>query len=442
MEFSKKNLIKIMEEVNSMEVGEMARRTDGKSYLSKDPTPRKQAPRTKDGQFEAHLAIPGWHPDNTTPMGDYGIPDYWVINPTERLGDEELVVPLDCEDIEDFMSRYSEWLESLKLEYGLEPQLFKCRQGNKPTGKVYKPPYSNVPLRQKYGIIAGKNLPSYERTGGPKPISIQEKILRYHFYPLMRESFIDGDFAKTLEYKSIPCVSVDEKNIDNHSEDIDNNRFEFNSHSYELFETVNDFIEAIQTRTKQSKGKIDLPNRNSEECESLARQYNLIYRKWLETTQNKQKYQGKTPKYMLDRFGLEEKNLNIATRLDVNVTGNLNEANNTYRWEINLTVSFGKKLENEFNIIGGLNRERTFSSVKEVSYELDKPYTEFNQEYTILDNPSIKSGLIEAIGDIQNQISSLKSSWMLPLATATRLNVNESTDVERLIGRILKEIKK
>jgi hypothetical protein len=423
MEFLKKNLIKIMEEVNSMEVGEMARRTAGKSYLSNDPTPKKQAPRTKDGQFKPILAVPGWHPDNTTPINGYGIPDYWVINPTEKLGDEELVVPLDCEDIEDFMIRNSEWLESLRLEYGLEPQLFKCREQNIPTGKVYKPAYSNVPLLQKYGIKAGQNLPSYERTGGPGKISVQERIFRYNFYPLMRDKFEIGEFAKILELKSVPCVSIDEKHLDTHSEPVTNNVFRFRTHSYELFKNVNDFIETVRYRRNSQKGGSFEPERDPKLCERIARQYNLIYRKWEKERKNRDEYKGKSPKYMLNRFGLEEGNLNVATRLDVIIEGNLNEQNNTYKWNVLFVVSFGKKVEEEMTIKGGIQTEREFVSTKQVSYELDEPYTKFNDEYTILDNVSIRQGLIEAFDDIKNQLSSLKSNWMLPTATQTRLDI-------------------
>jgi hypothetical protein len=74
-------------------------------------------------------------------------------------------------------------------------------------------------------------------------------------------------------------------------------------------------------------------------------------------------------------------------------------------------------------IKGGIQTEREFVSTKQVSYELDEPYTKFNDEYTILDNVSIRQGLIEAFDDIKNQLSSLKSNWMLPTATQTRLDI-------------------
>lgn len=399
MEFLKKNLVKIMEEVNSMDVGEMAQRqlgTQGDRYYKSGPL---------KGQRKWPKFVSGWHPDNPTPMGEEGIPDFWIVNATESEGGEILVVPLDCDELNEFLEKNTEWLNSLRIEHELEPQIVAC-----PRSKTH---------RTMERLFAG----GYQPSGAQ--ISEQERIFRYSFYPIMRNSFSKGDFAKVLESRSIPCVAIDEEYMDMYQDKVTNKKLRFRSHSYELFKSVPDFIATVRSRRLSQRGvggEFAL-ERDPVTCTRIARQYNLEYQNWWEGVKNKDEYKGKTKKYLLNRFGLENGNLNVATRLDVIIDGDLNEENNTYRWKIDFIVSFGKKTEDEMTISGGLNEERTFSTIKEVSYELKRPFTRFDNKYSVLDNPSIRSGFLEAIDDIQNQISSLKSNWMLPIATQARLDI-------------------
>ena len=173
----------------------------------------------------------------------------------------------------------------------------------------------------------------------------------------------------------------------------------------------------------------------------MARQFNQVYSNWYETKKNEKKYRGKTPRYILDRFGLETDNLDVTVRLDFRIKGTLNRVNSTYRWEVKMIIKFGKKLQDEYTIQGGLRDTKEILTTKEVNFELDRPYTEFDNKYTVLDNVSIKQGLIEAFDDIKNQVQSLKPSYMLGAATSTRLDLPEGK-IENLINKIIQEIKK
>ena len=61
---------------------------------------------------------PFFKEDNTT-----DIPDYWIANPKLEEGGEILVVPLDCQELEEFKNANKEWLEGIKETHNLEPQL-------------------------------------------------------------------------------------------------------------------------------------------------------------------------------------------------------------------------------------------------------------------------------------------------------------------------------
>jgi hypothetical protein len=409
MEFSKKSLVKIMEDVNSMDVEEMALRKSGKQDIRRNP---------KTNEIIYPKFVAGWHPDNQTKVGEDGIPDYWVVNPTQTEGGEILAVPLDCEELNEFMEKHKDWLEQLRLEHELEPQIIHCTRG-----KYHRPIET---------ALAG----GYKPTG--QQYDEQESILR-KLNPIIDSYFINSDMENVLEVRSIPTVSRDRKHLDAYGE-ISNDKIEWGTHSYNSYQSGIDFKKAITDRIKYSAGKIDTLPENFK-SHYLARQFNQVYSNWYETKKNEKKYRGKTPRYILDRFGLETDNLDVTVRLDFRIKGTLNRVNSTYRWEVKMIIKFGKKLQDEYTIQGGLRDTKEILTTKEVNFELDRPYTEFDNKYTVLDNVSIKQGLIEAFDDIKNQVQSLKPSYMLGAATSTRLDLPEGK-IENLINKIIQEIKK
>ncbi len=416
MEFTKKSLIKIIQEVESMDVDEMAVRQKGVQSKRKDPI---------TGEMIYPKFVAGWHPDNPTKAGEDGIPDYWILNPTKTEGGEILAVPLDCDEINEFMTKHKDWLDQLKIEYNLEPQIIKCTRG-----KYHRPVEK---------ALAG----GYKPTG--QQYDEKETILR-KLNPIIDSYFINQRMEKILETRSIPTISRDRKNLDAYGE-ITNNKIQWGTHSFNSYGTTKDFIKAIKDRILYSAGKVDELSTNFKSL-YLARQFNQKYLNWVETKKNNKEYKGKTPKYFLDKYGLETDNLDVTVRLDFRINGLLDMVNNTYKWEVSMLVKFGKKLQDDFTIRGGLRETKEFKITKNVDFELNEPYTEFNNKYTVLDNPSIKQGLIECFDDLVNQIESVKPSYMLSSATATRLDnpndfLNEQkVDVDLLVNKILKQIKK
>lgn len=400
MEFTKKNLIKIMEEINSMEVDEMARR------------PKKvQAPR----KGVIPKVLNGWHPNNPTKPGEEGIPDYWILNPRQIPGAEQLIVPLGCDELSEFMERNKEWLEQLRLEHSLEPQVIACKRSP-----------GEWPVLAAIGH-------KYKASG--KKIKEKQSILR-KLNPLLKSSFTSSGVQDLMNTRSFPLVKIDEKNLDRYGE-ISNEKIDWGTHSFWHYSNSNDFRTAIIQRIKFNNKKAEnLPSHNYND--HLARQFNKIYRNWVETKKNQKEYEGKTEKYFLDKFGLENDNLDVSIRLDFRINGDLDMINSTYTWNTFMTLKFGKKLENEFTIQGGLKRDIRLECNKTVNFQLDQPYTEFTSEYTVLDNPSIKQGLIECFSDLINQIQSLSPTHMLVKATASNLDLSENK-LYNIIKKVIKE---
>lgn len=410
MEFKKNSLIKIIKEVNSMDVEEMARRQ------MKDPVIGKYTIDKKTGELNIPKMVSGWHPDNPTPRGKVGIPDFWIANPEQIAGQERIIVPLGCDELNEFLEKHSDWLQQLRTQYNLEPQVEACERS---TGEWPVLDY----LGHKYQS-------SGDRT------STQERLKR-RLHPLIKSFFSNDETNKDLEIRSIPKIFVDEKFTDNYTE-LSNESIEWGTHSFDFYKNIDDFKDLILKRTMYKSGKLDDLPTNMESLH-LARQFNKIYRNWVETKKNQKEYEGKTPVYFLDKFGLHSDNLDVAIRQDFRISGTLNN-NNTYNWNVNLGIKFGKKLEQEFTIGGGLVKDYTLSCDKTVNFELDKPYTKFDYDYTVLDNPQIKQGLIECFYDIKNQIMAIKPSSMLPKAVKGRLELRENK-VDKLFDRIIKKLK-
>ena len=155
-------------------------------------------------------------------------------------------------------------------------------------------------------------------------------------------------------------------------------------------------------------------------------------------------YAGKTEKYMLDAYGLEEDNLDVTIRMDFDITGEP-LGDNSYTWNVRMVSKLGKKLEDESGLKGGFLDDKLIQSSSTAQL---RPGTEFNDNYTVMDNKEVVDALIQAIDDLKSQVIALDPKETLKAATVKRYQignppnqVNESVK-KKLINRIVQKVVK
>jgi hypothetical protein len=225
------------------------------------------------------------------------------------------------------------------------------------------------------------------------------------------------EMSEKLSKLSIPEVrSRDRKHLDRYGK-VNNNRIEYGTHTFNSYESSQQFLKFVTSRITGKE--------TPEEFKSyhLARQFNKNYQRWEETRKNMSQYVGKTPSYMLDAYGFDESNLDVTVRTDFKINGVL--TNEEYVWTVKFTTKFGRKLKEERYLAGGLDLDKEFVITKRVSLEDGE---EFNEERTIMDSLTIKSGLIEALDELKGRIMALK-----PIDTLKQANVKKY-DITKKVG--------
>lgn len=388
---TEKYLRKIISETHSGDVEEMA-------YKSKD---------VRDDKGKIVKYKPFFKEDNNT-----DIPDYWIANPRKIEGEEILVVPLDCEELESFKNLNKEWLEKIQETHNLEPQLAACKRG-----KYHRPV-------EKW--VEG----GYKPTG--KKYSETERVKR-EFFKFISTNLENEEFSEILNKRSIPTViSRDRKNVNQYGV-FTNQKIEYSTHNYNAYSSVKDFLASAIARIKGE----ETPEMKTFH---MARQYNTKYNNWRSDKKMLKKYEGKTEKYMLDAFGLEEQNLDVTVRMDLEIFGDL-IGDNSFAWNVRMLTKIGKKLENETGLKNGFLDDKMLQSTTTAQIE---PGTEFSDTYTVMDNETIVNALGDAIESLKSQIISIDPKETLKVATVKRYQinpVNESTK-EKLIERIVQKILK
>jgi hypothetical protein len=390
---TEKYLKNLISESSMSDVGEMAFKSQG----------------VRDDKGKLVKYKPFFKEDNTT-----DIPDYWIANPKLEEGGEILVVPLDCQELEEFKNANKEWLEGIKETHNLEPQLAACKRG-----KYHRP-------IEKF--VAG----GYQPTG--EKYSESERITR-QLFKVIEENLENESFSEVLNTRSIPTVvSRDRKNVNQYGK-FSNQKIEYSTHNYNAYGTVKDFLAAAIARVK---GQDTLEMKTFH----MARQYNTRYNNWRADKKMLKQYSGKTEKYMLDAFGLEEQNLDVTIRMDLEIFGEL-LGENSYTWNVRMTTKIGKKLEEETGLKGGFLDDKTIQASTTAQLA---PGTQFTESYTVMDNPEIVNALIEAMDNLKSQVESIDPKETLKVATVKRYQINPNQNQvneslkERLVDRIVKKL--
>ena len=333
-------------------------------------------------------------------------------------------------DINQFVEENPELMNELKEKFGTN---LKWEQGNltgcQPRRKL---DVKSLPGEDgaEYGDEDGPIDTSYVHSG--EMMSSTEKIKRKLFSIIDRE-FGNEEFSEVLNKRSIPTIIArDRKHISMYGR-FDNDKIEYETHNYNGYESLQDFLKAAIARVKGG---------NAPEMKTyyLARQFNQNYRKWEADKKNQKQYAGETDIYKLEKYGLEEKNLDVSVRMDFQITGE--RMGESFAWNVRMTNKIGKKMKEESGLRGGFLDDKIFQVSK--TAQLD-PRKQYGDSYTVMDDINVVNALMESIEDLKSQIEGIDPKETLKVANIkqyqVKRDVNESIK-DRLVQRVITKLKK
>lgn len=252
-------------------------------------------------------------------------------------------------------------------------------------------------------------------------------------YGLIRQYLADDEMNRHLQMVSLPLIKPNERKYLDRYGVITNQKVEYGTHSYNSYQSSEDFLNAVVARIGGDQLPVEYLDYH------LARQFNKQYRNWVEDKKNQKEYMGKTEVYMLDRYGLEEKNLDLTIRTDFRVEGTLGE--NNFTWSLTFVSKFGRKLKEDRRINGGLELDKDIVVTK--TAQLD-PGVEFNDQKPIIFDERIRQALIDAFEEMRNKLLEIDPIETLSKANVQQFDIQRDMNEnlkERLVKRILSDLK-
>lgn len=411
MEISKKELIKLISET---EMDEMARKQKGTQSKRYDPTTKQEI---------IHKFKPIFEPDNNT-----NYPDYWIVNPSQSEGDDRVVIPSGCDDVEtkNFIEQNREWLDKLREKHNLDPIVLSCSKWKeKPRGKYKGYQYKGGMEHEPSGLDT-----SYKKSG--EGLSLKTKLVK-KVYNILYDNFgthrANGqEFNKELNKRSIPGLMLSpdaehQKFLDRRSlENWSNDRIRFRILGYNAYESSRDFLDCVIAR---------ITGKELEKCGNtfhLARQFSQQYT-WEEERPSVKTYKGETPKYKLKTQGYSEPDYNVTIQMIFEIVGE-KIGENSFNWTIRMTNKFGKKAPDEFRIKGGLKTVTWGDYLDNKPIDVTKtiqldPRKTYDDENTIMDDIAVSQGLVEAIFDFKEKIKSIDPKSALKIARVSEKDIKK-----------------
>jgi hypothetical protein len=387
-EILKKDLIKVIAEQQS-EMDEFALKQKG----------------TQDNAGRIRKFVPIFKDDNNT-----DIPDGWYINPNKIEGEEKAVMYLNGLALENFIQQNQEFLNGILEKIGEDKLCYEDDHAIK-----------CQPRSAKFGT-------KYVHSGIKKSATTNIKI---DLNRLIDHYLGNEEIQQKLERLSIPEIRArDRKHLDAYGK-IDNTQVNYQTHTFNSYKSSKEFLQFVTARIT---GK---PIEDEYKSYHLARQFNLDYRRWEETKKNKKEYQGKTPAYMLDMYGLDEDNLDVTVRMDLIIKGV--KSDSSFLWTVVLRTKFGRKLQEDYRLNGGLELDKDIQIIKRAEFDT---HPSFDDENTIMDNLSIKTALIEALDELRDTIMKMKPIEALKNANIKQYDITKravNEDVEILYNRLKKK---
>lgn len=257
------------------------------------------------------------------------------------------------------------------------------------------------------------------------PIGAAERITRDQsidgdvkpgLYSLMKEVFEGETLVQHMSKVGLPSIHVNERPyLNRHKKNNSNQKFEYATHTILFYKTQEEWYKMMLARIKGT-----VPSEELVEIDAHSRyKFNEVYLRHYESERgaiNKPEAT-LTPIYKLNARDYRAMNLNICVEGILTIIGTMSEDQSQFSWSVTYNSKWGKKLEEEFRIEGGLKPDMEFSSTKTCDIEGDK---NFDQKRVIIHNDSIANCFREALNDVAEQIMSVRPATAIRKALPTQ----------------------
>ena len=400
MEITKKDLLQSLTE--NQEFDEMAYKQKGVQSARRDP---------KSGNLKPPKMKPYFHEGNET-----DIPNAYIKNTNQIPGEEEVLVPLDGNEMDEFIEANKSLLDKLNEIANEKVTLYagkrlKYHPRNEVTGTKY------VPSGEKY--------------------SEKESILR-KFNPIVNQ-FVEGVNSHLVKCGLPPIQTYENKAFVDRYSEVTNSGMNWESHDYDFYNSVFDFAKAANDLYLEGSTDVQIYRTH------LPRQYNPGSN-WSPLRKTEKmggnfKNNPLTASYKLPKRGYEAEDKDVAVCTTFSIVGSVTY-DGGYIWRANLTTSMGKKLKEEQRLNSG-NYGKDKDIKKEVRVEVQD--SNFDDRRTIMDDGNIREGLINLLNQVRQEILNLDPDQELvnrikvrQTDITKRMNENE---LEELVKNTIREIK-
>lgn len=424
MEISKEKLLSLLSENNYIaDIDEMAR------YWS------KKQPGKKVASSKLY--------DNNGQLIGYDM----MVDPFNEDPDSERVQIVFTCDIQKFMEEHPDVVAKLKQDYGS----FRWSDTKCPSDR----PHRDVRVGKPLPGEEGEPISTVKQTS--KDVATGQKLegskrIKTKFLATLRDNVTrsEDNFNKILNQRSVPGIELDNrKYFDRHTDVWTNEKVAFTSLSYNIYKSNEQFNQLVADRIFGE----DTPEMDTQ---YLARQFNTEYQNWdAEEKKGSTQDYGVTDVYQLRKYGHVEGSENeVFMEMTFAVRGEL-IGDNSFVWTVTLVNKFARRKPGQSRVDGRLEPVeynpgslvdgKQVSAIKNVQLE---PGTQFTPEYTIMDNPEITNGLVEAINQFKAKMVAISPETVLRKAAPTRSEieggrrrVNENM-FDDMIKDVIKNMKK
>lgn len=414
---TKKYLLNLIESTQS-DVDEMA------SYTRKDTRKDTKAP----GEF---LPI---FPPSTEKSGEYSSEEGYYLPQINQV-----VLILDCLEKEQFIEKNKDWLEGLAEKwhnkYGTATEDIVKEIAYAPCKKTKYPRKQQDFLGYLEKELGYKKPETKERT------VTEETINKTEIGKLLRENLFGPNVSTTFRKKSIPFLPLEEGTMktlfqglrgygDQHTPEFTDQKISFRLFAGSLYESQSDFL---MTLISNYEGDYESTN---EKNLRLTRQFNKKYSNYDAGRKMVKKFEGLTPVQKKQVRDYEEANIDATIRMDMNIMGEL-IGENSFTWNISLSVKLGKKLEEDERLKDGFKTLENIRTTKTVQLNPN------DSKSPIMKNKEVREGFISACDEIREKVESIEFEKLLEYANvevSTSFDIQESIDevVDKIINKIIK----
>jgi hypothetical protein len=189
-------------------------------------------------------------------------PDYWILNPNKVEGEEFMVIPLTCENVDEFIKNNIDWLKLIQRYHKLNPIFIRCqrrvggelqkniRPTDQPKGKLnIVTPTTPIDIEKYSKDVAVRS--AAKVTGNKASVS---EMIKTKINDLMTEKFEDGkEYYNLFTSRSIPPIIFSRKFLNNHIGELSNNTILYQGLNYVSFDSDDDFLTKILARAQGKK---------------------------------------------------------------------------------------------------------------------------------------------------------------------------------------------